>query len=44
MLLFKKGSMLKKNERWTVHDQLIEAVDEINYLGVTLDSTARWKK
>jgi hypothetical protein len=39
ILVFKEGGKLKKNERWFMYDQIIKAVYEISYLGVTLEST-----
>jgi hypothetical protein len=35
---------LKKNERWFTQNQIIEAVDEIHYLGVTLKCKGGWNK
>jgi hypothetical protein len=30
---------VKKNTRWFINNQIIEVVDEISYLGATLEST-----
>jgi hypothetical protein len=38
IIVFKKVERLKKNERWTMHGNNIEVVDEITYLGVTLEN------
>jgi hypothetical protein len=42
ILVFKKGGKLKENEKWFVYDQLIKIVNELSYLGVTLESTGGW--
>jgi hypothetical protein len=44
ILVFKKGRKLKKKEKWFVYDQLIDVVNEISYLGVTLESTGGWNR
>jgi hypothetical protein len=44
ILVFKKGGKLKKNEKWFMHDQLIEVVNELSYLGITLESTGGWNR
>jgi hypothetical protein len=44
ILVFKKGGKLKKDERWFVNDHKIEVADEINYLGVTLESSGGWNR
>jgi hypothetical protein len=44
IIVFKKGGRLKKNERWTVQGNNIEVVDEITYLGITLENTGSWEK
>jgi hypothetical protein len=43
ILVFKKVS-LKLDERWTVSDKPIDVVNEMNYLGVTLENIANWNK
>jgi hypothetical protein len=43
-LVFKKGGKLKKNEKWFMYDQLIEVVNELNCLGITLESTGGWNR
>jgi hypothetical protein len=43
IFVFKKAGKLKKDERWTVKDPKIEVLDEINYLGVTFESSGGWK-
>jgi hypothetical protein len=42
--VFKKGGKLKRGERWHARDHKIEVVDEINYLGVTFESSGGWNK
>jgi hypothetical protein len=42
--VFKKGGSLKQYERWTMHGNNIEVVDEITYLGITLENTGCWEK
>jgi hypothetical protein len=42
--VFKKGGKLKIGERWYENDHRIEVVDEINYLGVTFESSGGWNK
>jgi hypothetical protein len=42
ILVFKKGGKLQKNDKLFMHDQLIEVVNEINYLGITLESAGGW--
>jgi hypothetical protein len=42
--VFKKGGKLKKDKRWSMNDQKIEAADEIDYLGVTCESSDGWKR
>jgi hypothetical protein len=42
--VFKKGGRLKNNKRWMVHGNNIEVVDEITYLGITLENTGCWEK
>jgi hypothetical protein len=44
IIVLKKGGRLKKNERWTMHGNNIEVVDEITYLGITLENTGSWEK
>jgi hypothetical protein len=44
ILVFKKGDKLKKDERWFVNDHEIEVADEINYLGVTFESSGGWNR
>jgi hypothetical protein len=44
IIVFKKGRRLKKNERWTMHGNNTEVVDEITYLGITLENTGSWEK
>jgi hypothetical protein len=39
IIVFKNGGRLKKNVRWTMHGNNIEVVDEIIYLGITLENT-----
>jgi hypothetical protein len=40
ILIFKEGENFMKNEKWFMHDQITEVIDEIiSYLGVTLKST-----
>jgi hypothetical protein len=43
-LAFKKGGKLKKDERWTVNDKKLEVTAEINYLGVTFESSGGSKR
>jgi hypothetical protein len=43
-MVFKKGGRLKKNDRWTMHGNNTEVVDEITYLGITLENTGSWEK
>jgi hypothetical protein len=43
-ILVLKGGKLKKNEKWFMYDQLIDAVNEISFLGVTLESTGEWNR
>jgi hypothetical protein len=35
---------MKKYERWSVNDHKIEVADEINYVGVTFESSAGWNR
>jgi hypothetical protein len=44
IIIFKKGGRLKQNERWTMHGNNIEVVDEITYLGITLENMGSWEK
>jgi hypothetical protein len=44
ILVFKKGRKLKKNYKWFMYDQLIEVVNELSYLGITLESTGGWNR
>jgi hypothetical protein len=44
ILIFKKGVKQKKDDRWTMEDQRIGVADEINYLGVTFESTVIVRK
>jgi hypothetical protein len=44
ILVFKKGEKLKKEERWFMYDQLIEVVNELSCLKVTLESTGGWNE
>jgi hypothetical protein len=44
ILVFKKGGKLKKNEKWFMYDQLVEIVNEISCLGITLESTGGWNR
>jgi hypothetical protein len=39
IVVFKKGGKLKRGESWYASGHKIEVVDEINYLGVTFDSS-----
>jgi hypothetical protein len=43
ILTFKKGCRLK-NERWTMNDQPVEVVHEINGFRVALNNTGGWNK
>jgi hypothetical protein len=43
-VVFKKGGKLKIGERCYVNDHRTEVVDEINYLGVTFESSGGWNK
>jgi hypothetical protein len=43
ILGFKKGGK-QKNAKWFMYDQLIEVVNEISYLGITLESTGGWNR
>jgi hypothetical protein len=43
ILVFKNGGKLKRSERWSMYNQIIDVTDE-TYLGVTLDSTRRWNR
>jgi hypothetical protein len=43
ILVFKKGGKFK-NEICFIYDQLIEVVNEISYLGLTLETAGGWKK
>jgi hypothetical protein len=49
-MTFKKGK-LKKNERWSTYDEIIEIVSGINCLGVNIETTGgltkhktKWKE
>jgi hypothetical protein len=44
IFVFKKRGKLKKDERLFVNDRKIEMADEINYLGVTFESSGGWNK
>jgi hypothetical protein len=44
IIVFKKGGRMKKNERWMMHGNNIEVVDEITYLGITLENTKLWRE
>jgi hypothetical protein len=44
ILVFKKGGKLKKNEKWFIYDQLIEIVNELSCLGMTLECTGGWNR
>jgi hypothetical protein len=44
ILVFKKGGKLKKEERYFANDQKVEVADEINYLGVTFESSGGWNR
>jgi hypothetical protein len=44
ILVCKKSGKLKKDERWFVNDYQIEVVNEVNYLGVLLESTGGWNR
>jgi hypothetical protein len=44
IVVFKKGGKLKIGERWYVNDHRMEVVDELNYLGVTFESSGEWNK
>lgn len=35
---------MNKNERWSVNNQGIIVVHEVNYLGITLENTGGWNK
>jgi hypothetical protein len=39
IMVFKKRGKLKKNDKWFMYNQLIDVVNEISYLGITLEST-----
>jgi hypothetical protein len=43
-LVCKKGGKLKKNERWFLENRQTEVLKEIDYLGVTLESSGGWSK
>jgi hypothetical protein len=42
--VFRRGGRLKNNERWTMHCNNTEVVNEITYLGITLENTGSWEK
>jgi hypothetical protein len=44
ILVCKKGGKLKKNDRWSMENQQIEVVKEIDYLEVTLERSGGWSK
>jgi hypothetical protein len=43
ILVFKEGGKRKKDGSWTANDQKIKMADEINYLGVTFESSGGCK-
>jgi hypothetical protein len=42
--VFKKGRKLSRDEKWRLWGEKTEAVKEIKYLGVVLDSRGKWGK
>lgn len=44
ILDFQEGGKVRKYVRKFLNDQIMELVDEISFLGVTLGSTRSWNK
>jgi hypothetical protein len=44
ILVCEKGGELKEDEKWFVNDYKIEMVNEINYLGIFLESNGVWNR
>jgi hypothetical protein len=44
ILVCKKGGKLRKDEKWFVKHYQIEVVNEVNYLGVLVESTGGWNR
>ena len=43
-VVFRNGGKLSRKEKWIYNDDLIEAVDSFNYLGVTLNFNCKFTK
>jgi hypothetical protein len=39
IFFLRKGEKFKNNEKWFMYDQVIEIVNELSCLGITLEST-----
>ena len=44
IVVFRNGGKLSRKETWIYNDDLIEAVDSFNYLGITLNFYGKFTK